>query len=488
MMGNDIAYGQKIDKCIRRKMSKPFIGILVFCALTLAVSFFLDRYVDYKRDLYRAVALILHYLGNDLYGTCRNIKYAVSEHIEEFYNTLITINTILAATVIFYYSIQDNRKEGIPHRAILAYSSGSYTIPVYFLVATFLVPAGFWASHLKMRITFIACIIISYVLQMANIILILASTSYSCGLHIICNAEIRQYQALCGIERSGNADWSTERQFVWTYLMHHLEQVIMSDELTADKMEIVRELLKTPYYEKEISFWKRWMKSNGYIGDMAVNCLWENNLKQIYEFYYGNLSAAMEYLCKEENSSERNKVYLVLYEFLRNLQALYKKAEEHKGAMLNYMMTTAGIMNAILDSRTPDAEGFCNYVLNECITEDGIRQKQIGLYFLFQEYLYRTYKGSEDDVPSMFMNHIDRIDKVRTWSMDRDDERLYYDFWQIWMEWTTIPEKNRREYFRVAMAALRRENYSSCPVGYIMLSIRWMEREAHENKDNSADQ
>lgn len=75
--------------------------------------------------------------------------------------------------------------------------------------------------------------------------------------------------------------------------------------------------------------------------------------------------------------------------------------------MLNYMMTTAGIMNAILDSRTPDAEGFCNYVLNECITEDGIRQKQIGLYFLFQEYLYRTYKGSEDDVPSMFIinNH-----------------------------------------------------------------------------------
>lgn len=143
--------------------------------------------------------------------------------------------------------------------------------------------------------------------------------------------------------------------------------------------------------------------------------------------------------------------------------------------MLNYMMTIAGMLNAILDSRTPDAEGFCNYVLNDCIADEGIRKDQIGLYFLFQEYLYRTYM-SDEDACAMPMNHIDGIRDIGNWSINPKHEKIYYDFWQIWMDWTTISENNRREYYRVAMAALRRENYSSCPVGYIMLSIRGMER------------
>ena len=300
MLERDIANGQKIYRYIRRTMSKSFICILVVCAVGLAASICFDWSAACKKDLYSVIAKILCYFGNDFYEAGRNIKYAVSENIEKFYDTLITINTILAATVIFYYNIQDNRREGIPHRAILAYSSGSLTIPAYFLVATFLLPAGFWALHLGMKITFIACIVISYILQMTNMILILASTSHSYGLHIICNAEIRQYRALCNIRENENTNWKSDPQFIWTYLMHHLEQVVMSDELVADKMTIVRELLKTPFYEKEMSILERRRKRNGRTEDMAVECLKENSLKRIYEFYYGNLSAVMEYLGKEE--------------------------------------------------------------------------------------------------------------------------------------------------------------------------------------------
>ena len=210
---------------------------------------------------------------------------------------------------------------------------------------------------------------------------------------------------------------------------------------------------------------------------MSAECLKKNDLKRIYEFYYGNLSAVMEYLNKKENSSERNKIYLVLYEFLGNLQYLYLRAGESSEAIQNYMMTVAGMMNAVLDSRTPEAEGFCNYVLNECIENEIVRRRQIGLYFLFQEYLFRTDTNDEDDNCVVFMNQIGGIRDIEKWFMNPVDEKIYYDFWQIWMDWTTISEKNRRNYFKDAMAALRRESYHSCPVGYIMLLIKHMERQ-----------
>lgn len=477
MVERDSINGQKIYKFIRRTMDDSFVGLLAVCVYILIKAIFLDWYSPGKESLYGCIAEILRCLGNDFYETVRNIKYAVSENIEKFYDTLITINTILAATVIFYYSVQDNKKEGVPHRAILAYSSGSFTIPVYFLFASFLLPVGFWALHFGMRVTFIASIIISYILQMTNIILILASTSHSYGLSIICNAEIRQYRALCNIKEEKKPNQKNDPQFIWTYLMHHLEQVVMSDELVADKMTLVRELLKTPYYEKEMTLWEKRQRRKSRIDDMSAECLKKNDLKRIYEFYYGNLSAVMEYLNKKENSSERNKIYLVLYEFLGNLQYLYLRAGESSEAMQNYMMAVAGMMNAVLDSRTPEAEGFCNYVLNECIENEKVRRRQIGLYFLFQEYLFRIDTNDEDDNRVVFMNQIGGIRDIEKWFMNPVDEKIYYDFWQIWMDWTTISEKNRRNYFKDAMAALRRESYHSCPVGYIMLLIKNMERQ-----------
>lgn len=492
MQKKDISNEQKIYECIHRKMHKPFKWILAVGIIFVVIAILFDCGVG-CRDIVRLVALwfgwdieseeivfkLLNFIDGSLYGWICNVRKVIFDNIDTFYSMLITIDTILAAAVIFFYSVQDNRKEGIPHRAILAYSFGSYTIPVFFFLAMILLPVGLLLSLLGMKTTFLGCIAFVYFLQMLVIVLILVSTSQSFGQHVISNAEIRQYWLLCGMDDDVETGRWNNTQSVWTYLMHYLEQAVKSDELLSDKMMLIRELLKTPYYEKELSVLQR-TKNRHYFGKgMAAACLENNSLKRIYEFYYENISSAMEYLNKDDKNSERDKFYMVLYEFLENLQKLHQKIErkEIRGvseADKNYMMTIAGIVNAVLESRAPDAEGFCNYIFNKCMEDEKIRGKQIGLYFLFREYLYRTCDGKPDDDQVMFMEHLQEIRGIANWSMDKDEKTksLYYDFWRIWMNLTTVSFKNSMIYFRDAIVTLCGEDYSSCPISYAMLLLK----------------
>lgn len=471
-------------------MHRFFICVLIISALFIAVAVLADLCVNFKEGLYGIITKVLRCFGYNWYKRAWYIKNAISENIEEFYGTLMTITTILAATVIFFYSVQDNKREGIPHRTILAYSFGSYTIPVYFLLSMFILPVSFWLFHFNMKKTFIVCTVVSYFLQMAIIALILFSTSHTCGLCVIRNAEIRQYKMLCKIKKENSNNLNSSSQFIWTYLMHHLEQAITSDELIADKTRLVKELLKVPFYEKEFFFFPKNKNCGSYVDGMSKACLEKNDLKRIYEYYYGNLSAVIEHLSKTENSSERSRIYLILYEFLDSLQKLYCEADDvyrpdsSAEAMQNYVMVISGMMNAVLGSGVPDAEGFCNYVLNKCLKDEEMRKKQIGLYFLFQEYLYRTYAGLEDNQRLIPIQYYTRIRGIAKWSMNQDDERLYYDFWQIWMDWTTFSEFNSINIFKEAIAALKGEKFNASLASYIMLSIKHMEKNTYEIKSD----
>lgn len=482
MAKKDVIDGQKVYSSIRRKMHWTFSVILMVCLVSGVLAIIIDLCANFKSTLYCGIAAFLRSFGDNFYEAGRNIKHVISQNIKDFYDTLIAITAIVSAAVIFFYSVQDNKREGIPHRAILAYSFGSYTIPTFFFSSMFILTAGYWFFYFNMRVTFCVCMVASYAFQMAIIALILFSTSFSCGLRVICNAEIRQYKKLCKENLRKNP------QFIWTYLMHHLEQAVTSDELLADKMMLIRELLKTPYCEKEMSLFHRQRKCSKYVAGMSKTCMEKNNLGKIYEFYYGNLSAVMEYLSKVENGSVRNKIYLVLYEFLDSLKVLYKKVncekEASSEAVENYMMTISGMVNAVLDSRTSDAEGFCNYVFNKCI-EDEIRERQIGLYLLFQEYLYRTCVEGSDDGNIVPVQYLKNIDGIVKWSMKPEYEKLYYDFWQIWMNWTTVSEINRRNYLKDAMDALGQNKHSAGLISHIMFTLNHAEISTYENKGYS---
>lgn len=479
MILHDVANGQKIHNFIRRKIHKSLIIILLVFVATIFMSVFIDLNEDARRTVYGSVD--------------EKTRWIVSCNIENFYDMLITISTILAATVIFFYSVQDNRKEGIPHRAILAYSFGSYTIPVFFFLSMFILPTGFWCFHFNMKVTFSVCMAFSYFFQMAIMVLILLSTSFTYGLRVIRNAEIRQYKMLCEIKGEKSSELESNPQFIWTYLLHHLEQVVTSDELIADKMMLVRELLKTPYHKKQKKWTVRNEQKGKSVGNMLKICLEENDLGRIYEFYYGNVSAVMQYLSRAEHNAERDKIYFVFYEFLDNMKKLYEMVKASQNSSIteagaNYMMTISGLMNAVLESETPDAEVVCNYILNKCIGDKEMRRKQIGLYFLFQEYLYRIRIKGKDVNRTIPLQYLYQINGVVGWCMKDNDERIYFDFWQIWMDWTTISEKNRIDYFRNAIVALSDKKYYSGLVSHIMLLIKAMEKNTNENQDNSVNE
>ena len=272
--------------------------------------------------------------------------------------------------------------------------------------------------------------------------------------------------------------------FSWTYLQHNLEQVIMSDELVVDKLTIARSILRVPYYQGEIKLRKEpfakkirkklcretilFQKNK-----ISIEKIQDNNLKRLYEFYYGNILAIFKHIDQPQNLEYRNKLYLILYEFLEELTKLYDNEipgymKKGKDSEKNYVMTISGIINAVLSSNVEEAEGFCNYVFNNVISKS-IWNIQISLYFLFQEYLYRTNRNNSE---FKILGNIDSIIGISEWKNnikkgEKKDSDLHILFWEIWMGNTTILPEVSLCYYNKAMKAFKENGNIDSPISYI---------------------
>lgn len=434
---------QQIRNEILKKGSKLFVCFLIIGLVCILVAI----YIDIKNK--------------------NNCQYDIFWC--QFYDTLVSSTTILAAAVIFFYSVQDNTKGGIPNRTILAYSIGSYTIPVFFMMSVFMLPFIYLMNKIDMRHTCDVCIIFAYILHFFILGLILLSNSYRFSEMVICNAEITQYNLLCEIDKKNlnnlRVNLKSQPSYTWSYMMYHFEQVILSDELIEEKISMIRRLLATPFYKNKTRTYIR--MEYVYLDKKDILSLEHNNLARIYEYYYANLSAAMNYLATDNNHELRNKVYLVIYEFLSNLKALYQTSIKTKEIQKNYLMVVTSIMSAVLGYKVVEAEDFCCYIINNCI-DDELRYKQITLYFLLQEYLYRTSMNVDDTQCIMYLDKIDGIEK---WYVRFEDELLCWEFWRIWLRWTSISVYSCERYFYNAIETLKGEKISCGCLVYILLKI-----------------
>ena len=286
--------------------------------------------------------------------------------------------------MIFFYSVQDNEREEIPNRTIMSYAFGSFTVPLLFIV------------------------IMAMLLDMLE-------------------------KSMLG--HAEEVDKVLAKQnpfFIWTYLLHHLEQVVLSNELVVDKMELTRRLLRAPFYVKEIQLrmeriWPYWgrKKNSGTSGgmpQMSHESMRDNFSKCIYQFYYGSLVTILQRMTDYQMQAERNKLYLVLYEFMEELTELYETGEKGPNKIggkyrNNYMMTICGILNAVMDSGVEDEEGFCGYVFNNIVSRK-VWDTQFDMYTLFQEYLYRTNKDA------IRLDHLESIKELKKWKIAEDDMNL----------------------------------------------------------------
>lgn len=496
--GEGIGKNSDLRKAVLKGMNKWIKRYLLTGFVCVVATLFVDIF---KEVIYAGV---FRKEDSSIYIAVRELKQNLLRNFDQYCNLVTTLDTILAAAVIFFYSIQDSRRGGIPHRTILAYTLGSFTIPVLFVVTLIMLPWYYIAHSFGWNRTACVSLLFTYIIQMMIVVFILAATSFQYSVYAITNVEIRQFKALNALGEkdrgeegrySGCPGAKVEQNpfFSWTYLQHHMEQVTTSDELAVDKLLIIRRILRVPYYRREIRLRDELLESGfgrkvfGKILphekiEMSAEKLASNDIERLYEFYYGNLMVVFTHLNQPDDAEYRDKMYLVLYEFLEELSGLYDGVlAAGNGAgkgIRNYAMTISGIINAVMASNMEKAEGFCYYVLNNVVNKD-IWNIQISLYILFQEYLYRTntnYAG---------MGKIEGIRNIRMWKNDLPQiPGLYGSFWIIWMKYTTVTSDFARRCYFEAVRAFSGKGNTASPVAYSIHMIR-RKVDTYDNKSDS---
>lgn len=175
----------------------------------------------------------MHYLSIPLYK-----KFFTEQVIIRFREYLFTFSTITAAILVLYYTIQDNHREGIPHKKVVAYIFGSRTLPILL----------FAENMGMMLIVFIkkdteslyAGAMLSVLIQQCCIvfIVIFSSSNFFCQ-HSIKYAESKQFKCLMKYRL-------TDRKYIWNYLIQHMSYVMAGDDMIFDKVYLIRQLLDIP--------------------------------------------------------------------------------------------------------------------------------------------------------------------------------------------------------------------------------------------------
>lgn len=466
---NDI---KDLNKFTKIKVS-GIIGIIIALAIiSLAVSIFMDTHTNLKMDLYRYIREHLEKYDTQLCEYIIGVKAGIAANREAYCNLVVTLNTILAASVIFFYSVQDNKKGGIPHRTIISYAIGSLSIPILYILTMILVPMSYFSHALQLPWTIYVCMTWTYIIQMIIVYVILLSTSAQYSIHAITNLEIRQYRVLTLIEKNG---WETIEQrnsdYAWTYLLHHLIEVMKSGELSSDKMALLRRCIWVPYYTKEAPIWSFFIKDVRL--KQVEKLLCENSLGQIYEFYRSNLLGIFNYLQQAREEENTEKVLLILYEFIGQLMLKLKFCEE--GQVSNsrkaYLMTVISIMIALMESDLEETEQVCIKILNEVMQEENeeckemvhkVRYELLSLYIIALEYI--NYVESDN----VRMNNIDKINGLEDWERPiKENCEFYKESWDIWMSRTSITRPDYEQYFYKILRSIHDNNGSTAVTAYI---------------------
>lgn len=455
--------GEKLQNAIRRKTSPFFIGVLLVSGALILVGAMFDL-TELKSSFYDFVKYVLMQIsGETQYDAAllfvSNAKQAVSGRDQDFCTLAYTTNTILAAVVVLSYSLLDNRRAGITYRTIMSYTFGTYMVPVLFLLTVCLMPMLILFQALSTRWTLWMSLLVIYGIQVLILTAVLLSTSQWFAVRAVITAECRQYRYLSAITIS-------EEKYIWTYLVNHMEQVIISEEPEADKMLLVRKLLWVPFGDCTAFYGFK-------INDTLLT---ERKIHQIYEYYYLSLLAVCNRL--RENIEGRDKLFKTLYYFLNKIYFKYtglkKRCENEERGRLeeNCLMIFSAVLNAVLTSRAEEAEGFCIYILNNYLLDTDLRRKQIGLYFLFQEFLYRM------DEQAIVLNHIEGIEGISEWTAGTETALyLYGKFWDIWARQITISSKAAQQYFGEAISALEGGQAGENPLSFIHIKIKQMREE-----------
>lgn len=435
---------------IKHRISKSFLVCLVVCLVSLMICFIYDLNlkVQEERKIGTQTEIESPYVTNE------HEQDTVGLNSEEFRSMILTIDTILAAAVIFFYSIIDNRKTGISHRTIMTYTFGSLMVPGLFSMTIILLPIMYITSGMGMIATMWGCIAISYLLQIIIIFLILISTSYNYSLQAVCYAEIGQFEHM-------SIDLKNDKKKMLGQV-RHMEQVVISDDLSVEKEKMISALLKVPFYKRR----------KLYRVGLETGKLLHLETEHLYKYYYMNVNSVFHQLKNEAN--ECQMMYEILYVFIDELWEIFNKATENmsyedeifRQAEENYICVVAAILNAVAESGNIGAIKFADQVLqkqldyNKKNSKLEIFNKQMGLYLCYLQFLFYVYEPSKNEY---------RIVNTDEWEPDILANIKYYEkYWKMWDKEITISSKESYFYFWNTISILKKETMDDSPICFVV--------------------
>lgn len=442
---------------MRKKLLKKgnwrIVVVLLTGVLLSAISLLIDQ------DRFALWGWIGSRLPEELRAEFDWARGILREKASLFYNLSVTLGTILAAVVVLHYSMQDSKREGIPRRTITAYQYGSYTIPVLF----------FWQMICLFGLTALlmfdlpnclyAGLLYVGIIQVWIIMIIVKTSSFHRNCNIIYKTEKTQFIWLL------RYDNIADRQYIWSYLIHHMEQVMAGDGMLFERVEIIRKLLEVPDNVRK----KCIIRCRG-------ACRKERWRQVTHEYLFGNLRATIARLQPESEDAFFNVLLRFLSEMGRQMAGIEctkgeKKAKESRtkrniAMEMSYLTIAAAVMLSVVYSGLARAGVFCVHALNEAPVSERLRSRLLFLYLLSLEFVYRT--GS---ARPFALDFEDIRDFDKAWERQEMEESeiygYYLPYWIVWSLETGIPMERSLRYYRNAVKALLGKGKRSVLMSYV---------------------
>lgn len=374
-------------------------------------------------------------------GEWVGLKTILWDSAEFMCNVIVTYGTMLVASVIFFYSVMDNKRLGIPYRRLLDLTIGSHTIPILFMMTLLLTIFMVMARAVSWKYTTYVCAGYILLVQMYVIIHILLSTSYAHCKRIICRYErkrfINQKEAYHLKEFTG-----------------YLERAVHSGEIIQDKAEMLADFLRIPFHR---SVWKTYSKKirKGTFDEKREG-------KRVYGFYFVNILSAFRNDGDDIAYLELNRMYTCISDFLKEyagqdgdgmkavkeaLACGFGEAENARRLRWICHMAVSGIMNALVFGNTRGYAEHYRNVLTGCGFSEEFKREQMQLRILFQEVLVLTGADLEQREAD--------LETAGGWEALREEEiALCADMWEAWTEMFEVSFYSKARQFRAAIQTM----------------------------------
>lgn len=413
-------------RTFERKLNKCYAIILIVGTLMvfIAILFQRERLEQMFRD---ALGLV-----ND------NVDMMIirmKEEAEFVGGALLTLFTILASFIVFYYSIIGYHNYGISNRKLIGYTYGTYFFPLITFINAIVILCFVYAYYAQLYIDFYVLGAYSVLLQAILMINCVKSTSQEKCYNTLLQIEEYQFLDICKSFEKDQVQincsaYREQKENIQNLIIYHCDNILKGSETISEKFELIQAILKLPFHTID----KKHLEQEHY--------------KQgAYIFVYQNMMIVGEYLKK--NPDEIQQLYSLLYENINQMQKQYQLCKNNDSVKKECTQRIAICLSAIFHALIPlDIQkkyDFFVYVVNEVIRDSELRDILIMNYlgsivFLWYKFDFELENESLiRDIEAFFKNFRISQEKSRveetTEIEEKKEDKIKKDLMPVFKLW-----------------------------------------------------